>query len=156
VTEAQALEAVDELFAANWPTLSAAIAANPALPSAYTSTGVPYALDNEGIAVTDYFALCTLVHTTRQQITVGQTGTRRTESRGYIMVKLWSPADTGRMNQALLAGCARSIFDGVNVSSPVPGDEPMVVNAGATAELGSDGRWFMQVIKFPFRYYAIV
>lgn len=145
MTEAQAVELMWEQFDNNWPTLSNVAAGAP----------VPRILENEALDQTlDTFAMLTAIHTVSAQITAGAVGSRRVERRGYLSVKVWVKTDSGRKLASQLLDVARTIFECTSISSP-PG-EPITIQAGSTQEVGSDGRWYTAVVKFPFRYYATV
>ena len=60
VTEAQAIEIIAEQFAAQWPTLTAALPGGP----------FPFALKDEALPSSDAFALCTWMGVVRNQITL--------------------------------------------------------------------------------------
>lgn len=137
MTEHQALEAIAEQFATNWPAASG---------------NVTYVLDNNALPTTqDTFALLSVKPVTGQWLTMGTKGTRRVERRGIIMVKCWAPANGGVGASAAMMDAARSVFEGVTLSV---GTDDLVILQGDTQVVGTDGRWYATVAVFPFRYYA--
>jgi hypothetical protein len=138
VTEAAAIELVLAQFATQWAALQPTI---------------PFVLENEAMSAADTFALCTVTHTAGAQISQGNTGNRRVERKGFIFVKLHAPVDVGRRQTSQLADTARTIFECVTLAAS---PEPVTVLAGETIEVGVDGRWYMTMVRFPFRYYAVV
>lgn len=139
MTEAQAIEAIVGQFVAQWTTLQPA---------------TPIDLSNESASAADQFVSVTVTHTGAQQITTGPPGTRRVVRSGYAMVKIWTPGDKGTQLASQLADSARTALECVDI--PVAGAEPITLLAGQTQEIGVDGRWYMSLVRFPFRYYATV
>ncbi len=136
MTEAQAIEAISELVATQW---------------AAVSSGLPIALENEALPTVDSFAALTVRHATSQQITQGATN-RRFVRTGFIFVKLWGPADAGRLGLSTLADGVRAFLESTSIA--VAGQaEPITTLGALTQEAGVDGRWFMLVVQAPFRYY---
>lgn len=133
-------ELVFGTFAAQWPTLSG---------------GVPFALENESLPTTaDTFAQVTIVPTTSLQMTMGHLGIRRVRRNCWIQVKLWGPIDRGSAGLAALGDVVQTIFEMVELPSPVPGDDPvttLAANAGASGA-STDGRWYMGLVRVPMWY----
>ena len=141
MTEAQAIELISAIFAAAWPA---------------EAPGVPLALENEALPSADRFAMLVVTLTTSQQTTQGARRSRRVQRNGWIQVKTWSPANEGRAGAAELADAVRRIFELVDLPSPIAGDEPVRTFAGVTQTIGTDGRWYTQVVRVPFWYVETV
>jgi hypothetical protein len=140
VTEADAIEAIEAAWVAQWPTLQ---------PT------VPFALDNESFTTVSTWARVSVLHTTSIQASHGGLGSRRWERAGNIWVQLFGEVDVGRKALSLLVADVRSIYEGVQLASPIAGDEPVVTGALATRESPTDNRWLMQTCVVPFYYYAL-
>ena len=134
-----AYELIVERFDSQWDTV-----ANPIV-----AAGVPHVYDNEAIPAGDYLASCTIQHTITTPQTTGTVGTRRCERRGNIFVKVWVPSDAGRTVSTKLLDAALGIFEGQSLYS---GSENVTILAGATREIGTDGRWYMATVVLPFYY----
>lgn len=128
-------ELVSSTFAAAWAT---------------AAPGVPLVLENEGIPSGDIQALLTIELTTSQQMTHGTRGARRTQRNGWIQVKLWSPANAGVAGAAALGDAVREILEMVSLPSPIAGDEPVTTQAANSGPSGTDGRWYMTLVRIPF------
>jgi hypothetical protein len=153
VTEAQARELISATFAAAWPTVSG---------------DAPFALDNEVLPSSDTFALCTVMLTTSGTTTQGAPRTRRERTTGWIQVKLWTPAGVGvtRSQDDIAAGvtpratelaeAVKAIFRLKDLPAPVAGQEPLRTGSPVTLTIGTDGRWFLQLVRTPFWYVETV
>jgi len=134
-------ELVSSTFATGWRT------AQP---------GVDFALENEGRRLppvgSDSFALATIILTTSGQMTQGALGNRRVRRDGWIQVKLWTPADTGAAGAAGMADSVRGLLEMVEMPSPNAGDEPVVTAAGSTQPVGTDGRWYLTLVRIPMYF----
>ena len=143
MNEAQAIELISAAFAAQWPAASG---------------HVPFVLENRTLnRVTppvgaDTFAFLTTQHTLSEQRTSGDPGTRYVERAGWIVVKLWGPAGAGRAGTAALAGAVRAIFEMARLDPP-DGSESLDTLASLTTEIGTDGRWYMTMVRTPFSYF---
>ncbi|HEU4727686.1 MAG TPA: hypothetical protein VFT22_07350 [Kofleriaceae bacterium] len=113
---------------------------------------VPLVLENEVLPSSDRFALLTIVPTTSEQTTQGRVGTRRVRRNGWIQVKLWTPANGGSRELAQLGGIAGAILELSSFPSPVAGDEPVTTLAAQSGAGGTDGRWYMGLVRVPFWY----
>lgn len=111
--------------------------------------GIPLVLENEARPSADSFALLTITPTTSAQMTLGRAGIRRTRRDGWIVVKLWGPANAGSAGLAALADTVRGILEMVALPSPVVGEEPVVTFAAHTQPIGEDGRWYMSMVRVP-------
>lgn len=136
MTEAQAIELISATFATGWG------AAQP---------DVPFVLENDPLPSGDAFVQLTTTFTTSQDTTQGPIGTKRVQCNGWIVVKMWTPAGTGRALAAQLATAVRAVFL-APMLSPVPNDEAINAQPGATVTIGTDGRWFMQMIRLPIYF----
>lgn len=134
MTEAQMREVVSSAMVTAWAT---------------AAPGIPLALENEARPSVDSFALLTITPTTSAQMTLGRAGIRRTRRDGWIVVKLWGPANAGSAGLAALADKVRVILEMVALPSPVAGEEPIVTFAGHTQPIGEDGRWSMSMVRVP-------
>jgi hypothetical protein len=135
MTEAQALELIEEQFASAWPTASGSVG---------------FALLNEAATpAPSGFAALSWRHTRSAQITQGVPS--RKERRGIVMVKVWAPANGGGALLATLCDAARTVFECQQL--PLTGDEPVTLEAGLSGEVVIDGNWAMTMVSFPFRYY---
>jgi hypothetical protein len=139
VTEAQAVELISATFAAAWPTASG---------------GVPFALEGEAFAPPppgETFAHLSVLLTEAGggQLTSGEPGTRLVGRGGWIVVKLWGPADQGAAGVRALVEAVRSIFEMQNL---VRAGDPESVDTQATVPtpLATDGRWVMLLARTPF------
>jgi hypothetical protein len=153
VTEAQGRELIAATFAAAWPA---------------ASEGVPFALDNEALPCADTFASCTVTLTTSGTTTQGARGTRRERTSGWIQVKIWTPAGVGvnrspddiavgeAPRAAELAEAVKAIFRMKDLPSPVAAQEPLRTGSPVTLTIGTDGRWFLQLVRTPFWYVETV
>jgi hypothetical protein len=139
VTEAEMREVISAAFVTGWT------AAQPS---------VQFALENELGKLPpvgqENFALLTVAMTSSGQRTKGARGNRRVERQGWAQVKLWTPCDTGAGGAAALAGSVRAILEMVSISGP--GSEPVVTQAAVTQPGGTDGRWYMSLVRIPLSY----
>lgn len=150
MTEAEMRRIVSETFVAGWTA---------------GAPDIPFALENEALPSADKFALLTITLTTAQQTTQGGQGTRRERSGGWVNVKIWTPANTGMVAPAAgdadgqratdLAEIARGVFR-LKTLPGQPGDEGITLQSPVTQTIGTDGRWFMQLVRTPFWYAATV
>jgi hypothetical protein len=139
--EADAVELIVEQFMAQW---------------AIVQPTVPAELANEAATAPDTFVTCTVKHTTSQQLSTGPKGTRIVERKGYVFVKIWTPANKGTLLASQLADSARAALELLDIPQAGPPNNPVTVSEGETQELGTDGRWYMSLVRFPMRYYATV
>ena len=137
MTEAQAIELISATFVAGWTS---------------RRPDVPFALENDALPSADIFVALVVTMTTSRETTQGRSRTKRVQRNGWIQVKTWQPANTGRAGAAALAGQVRGILESVSLPSPLPGDEALTTQAGTTLTIGTDGRWFMQLVRIPFWY----
>ena len=142
MTETQMRELVSATFVAGWG------AAQPL---------VPFALEDEALPSTDEFAVLTIVPTTGMQMTQGRAGTRRVMRRLWIQIKLWSPAGNGAARITELGDAAQNIFELQSLPSPIPGDDPLTIQAAtgikrAGSADATDGRWTMLLVRLPAWY----
>lgn len=140
MTEAQALELISSTFLTAW---------TEAQPL------VPVVLENEALPSVDEFAMLTTAMLGAQQRTHGKRGNRRVKREGWILVKLWSPANAGMQRPAQLADSVRQILEMVSMPSPISGDDPITTQAEVWSRRGSsgegpDGRWYMSLVRIPF------
>ncbi len=135
MTEAQAIELISQRFVTAWPS---------------ASSSTPFALDNEALPSSGTFAQLTIQHTGSRQITMGPAGYRRWERRGVIYIRLWSPKDAGRAAIAALCDAARVTLEGQDLGTI---GDTVTTEAGATREVGPDGRWYMVAVQFDFTFY---
>lgn len=130
-------ELVSATFAAGWP------AAAP---------GVPLLLEDEAAPSGDSFAALTITSTTGTQMTHGRIGNRKVRRQGWIQVKLWGPADEGAAGIAGLSAAVLQLLEMVSLPSVVPGDDPVTTLAAQAGPSGTDGRWFMGLVRIPLWY----
>lgn len=145
MTEVQALELIESTFRAGWTAIEPL---------------VPLILENESFPSSDEFAMLTTAMLGATQRTTGRAGTRKVMREGWIMVKLWSAVDTGMTRPAQLADEVRGILEMQSLPSPIAGDDPVTTKAevwsrrGGASE-GTDGRWYMQLVRVPFYYFEM-
>lgn len=137
MTEAQSIELISATFASRWPLVA---------------PGVPFALENEALPHADSFVLLVVATTTSRTTTQGAKHQRRVQRDGWIEVKTWSPANEGRRGAAVLVDAVRQALELVDLPSPVLDDESVTTFASVTQPLGTDGRWYMQLVRIPFWY----
>lgn len=138
MTEAQAVEAMTQAFITGW---------GAAQPS------VPYTLDNELGATSGEWVRFSITHTTRSQSTMGPSGARRFETRGFMFVQIFTDVNVGRKRVAELADSVRTVLDSKSIS--VSGEEPITTREAATRESPTDGRWSMSTVTVPFDYQSM-
>ena len=136
MTESDAIELIESTFATGWTT------AQP---------DIPFALENDPLPSSDAFVQLTVTLTTSQDTTQGPIGTKRVQYNGWIVVKTWTPAGTGRALASQLADTVRQLFR-PPMPSPVPNDEAINAQPGTTVTIGTDGRWFMQMVRMPMYF----
>lgn len=139
-TEEWARELVAQQFLSRWTSEATAAGFADCAPC----------LEREPRLSIDRFAMAGLLPTTSNQMTQGSHP--RTEYRGYSWIKIWTPACEGQQGGARLADCARRIFNRKQLTSS-PFVEAMIIETGNTSQTAVDGRWFMQAIMFPSRWY---
>lgn len=120
---------------------------------------IPFALENESRPSADAFAQLTIQLTTARQMTQGAIGTRRRQTYGWINVKLWSPANLGVVappiqdgrgpRSADMAAVVAGIFGETTIASP-SGGEPIVTQSPVTQTIGTDGRFYMALVRTQF------
>lgn len=146
-TEAWARELIAAQFLSAWPVeIIGIMTGDPP-----TQVVVPAYLEGETQPSADRFALCSFQPTLSKQTTIG---TRPiTEHRGYAWIKLWTPAvDDGRLVAAKLVDAARRVFNRKQLSSSLY-VSPLILESCSTAQTAVDGKWFMQAVSCPLRYY---
>lgn len=141
MTEAQMREAVKQAFVQPW---------------ADATNDVPLACDNEAMPSADVWAALTITTTTSQQATVGEPGSRLLDQRGWIVVKIAVPVNTGTTLLDSLCEIAKGLTRTRLIPSPVPGDEPIDTFASSTQPGGISNRWFQQLVRTPFRWFETV
>ena len=137
MTEPQMRELISATFAAAW---------------AGAAAGVPLVLENEAMPSGDTFAQLTITPTTSTQATHGRVGRRKVRRRGWIQVKLWGPTNAGAAGLTALGDVAQGILEMVALPSPIAGADPVTTMAANAGPSGEDGRWYMNVLRFPFWY----
>lgn len=131
-------ELVSATFMAGWT------AARPAIPAV---------LEDDPLPAVDTFVQLTITPTTSYQQTVGRLNTRRVSRQGWIVVKIWVPSGTGAASVAAkLVDVARPIFEMVDLPSPIAGDDALVTSAANQQPIGTEGRWYMMLVRTPFIY----
>lgn len=135
MTEAQAIEAIEALFATEWTALDPA---------------VPFTLVNEQFTAAAKWVAVDVKHDSRVQSSQGQAPYRKFECRGTIVVTLYAPVDEGRRTLAQLADDVRVVLEGRNIAT---GGEVVITHGGATAELPTDGAWAKSTVTVAFLYY---
>jgi len=138
VTEAQAVEAIAELWATGW------VALHP--------TDVPFVLDNEQLTAPTTWARVTIVHTAGQQASMGPAGSRRFERRGQIAVQLFGDVNKGRAQLSGLADDVRTVLEAKEL---IVAGQVLWTIAGTTREVNTDQRWAQCLVVVPFRYYHV-
>lgn len=113
---------------------------------------VSYCFEGEPTVAPSHWIRVTVLHSSARQVSAGGTGTRRFERRGNVFVQMFADLERGRRDLGVMADAARSVFEGQRVSV-VGDDEPIVVYAGQTREVETDGRWVRSSVVFPFVYY---
>lgn len=112
---------------------------------------VPYTYTNEdfetdALGALGAWARVTILHTTRQQITMGSSPHRKYECRGNVFVQLFAPAgQEGSLLLSSLADDARTALEGLRLLD-------CVLHEGRTEEGAEDGVRTMVSVIFPFRY----
>ena len=144
VTEAEAVEAIQEWWESGWESL------HPSDPN--DPQHIPYAYEAEDFGAVAAFATVTIVNTVRQQTTSGPVGSRRFEQRGYIAVQLFTGKGEGVFDIVSLADDVRAVFEG---KALVVGDQEIALFEGASGGTTTDARWSMKLVTIPFWYQAI-
>lgn len=137
MTEDQVCELLAATWVTSWPTVS---------------QFVPFALQNEAFALptTGDFATFGLRMTASRQGTSGEVGTRAVNRDGWILVKLWTPTNTGTARINALKGFVRSVFELKSLGPST--DDPVTIYAGTPTIVGTDGRWYMELMQLPFTW----
>lgn len=131
-------ELVSATFLAGWE------AARPAIPAV---------LEDDQLPAADTFVQLTITPTTSSQQTAGRRATRRVERQGWAVVKMWVPALSGAASVAAdLVGTVRAILELVDLPSPIAGDDSLSTAASNQQSVGTDGRWYMLLVRTPFTY----
>lgn len=144
-SEAWARELCAQQFLTAWPVESALVIVD-GLPLA-----VPAYLEGETQPSANRFAVCSFQPTTSKQATQGQHAL--IEYRGYAWIKIWTPAtDEGRLVASKLADAARRVYTRKQLSSS-PYIAPLQLETGGVTQTAIDGRWYMQAIATPLRWY---
>lgn len=142
MNERQAIEAIYGRWESAWQAIHPAIASDPAF--------VPYTFRNEAftpdqLGVLGSWARVSVIHTSAEQITFGDVGTRKFERRGSVFVQLFAPIGSGVGKLADLAHDVRGALEGRRL-----GD--LNLKAARTVEVPEDGRWAMSTVVVEFRY----
>lgn len=141
-TEAWARELVAQQFMTAWPIESLA-----ALGAA-----VPCSLEGETVDGGDRFADCWFQQLAERQLTLGDHPL--IEYSGLVYIRIWTPnGDEGRLDASKLADAARRVFTRKQLSTS-PVDESVVIRTASAPQSRVDGRWYMQMLSWPFRYHA--
>lgn len=138
MTEAQAVELIAETWLAQWPAASG---------------NVPFAFDGEAFTPPepgDTFAHLSVLSTEAGggQLTSGEVGTRLVGRGGWIVVKLWWPADRGVAGLRTLVEAVRTVFEMRTLSSG--SGDGVDTQASVPQSGGTDGRWIMMLVRTPF------
>lgn len=114
----------------------------------------PLAIDNEpeDMPSSGNFAALTITTTTSQQRTQGAPGTRRVKRNAWATVKLWVPAGERTAGMAVLVQLVRSLLEMVDIASPIAGEEAITTLAASGLPVGTDGRWYIELVRVPFWY----
>ena len=144
MTEAQALEAIEEFWEAGWELL------HPEDPN--DPDHVPFTLGNEAATGVALWARVTILHSTRVQTTIGPPGTRRYEVRGRVAVQLFADVDHGDKPLAELADDVRTVLQGKAIAV---GSENINLFEAATTPNDTDGRWNQCTVSTAFLYQAL-
>lgn len=139
MTEAQAVEAMLELWNAGW--------------TAKHPSDAPSTFDNEAFTAPAIGAWVrvTIVHTVRRQASMGPKGARRFMSQGRIGIQIFVPSNKGTALAATLADDVRAILEETETDV---GGLPLNIFDGSTTGNSTDGRWLMRVVVFPFTYWS--
>ncbi len=92
------------------------------------------------------------MHLLPRQLTQGRSA--RVQRNGLIWVKSWTPAGSGTKARAQLADAARHVFERQQLGPALT--ERMTIGVGRSQEGGTDGRWMISAVSFPFSYVATV
>lgn len=141
MTEPEAVEAIEAMFAAAW---------EMAEPT------VPLALINEPLPSTDERAQLSVQRGPSMQRTTGGVGIRRVERPGWIVVKLWAKVggEQCAARLAQLVQAARGILEMVDIPGPAGGNnEPVSTLADVGAPVVTDGRWISTAVRVPMSWY---
>jgi hypothetical protein len=128
VTEAQAVEAILEAFNTGW------VAKHP---------DIPVVFDDESFNAPDTWCRLTIVHSVREQMSMGPAGSRRWRHRGNIAAQIFTPVNIGRQLRSQLADDVRSILEGISI---VIGNDQIATQSGSTRENKTDGRWAQSTV----------
>lgn len=138
MTEAQAVEAILEAWKPAWALLH---------PS-----DCPVVYDNTTLTAPTTWGRLTIVHTVRNQISMGPKGSRRFQSKGRIAVQLFGDVNRGRAQVSGLADDVRAVLESIAL---VVTGQPLCTYGATTNEQKTDGRWFSSLVLVPFDYYDI-
>lgn len=133
MTEAEAIEAIQQRFIDGWTAIHPADPEDP--------DHVPFTFSGEVFDSSDTWVRLSVNHSTRNQMTAGATA--RFDSRGNIMVQLFGSIDIGATQLAELAEDVRTVLEGIRL-------QDIVIRAGASRPAGTDGRWEMKIVTLPF------
>lgn len=142
MTEREAIEAILETWESGWETLHPVATTDPACVP-WTTTNEDFQADQLGAL--GAWARVSIIHTTADQVTMGDVGTRKFDRRGNVYVQLFAPVGSGVGLLADLAGDVRSVLEGVRLSG-------LTLHAGRTQEGAEDSRWAMHTVVIGFRY----
>lgn len=135
MTEAQAKEAISSAWLAAW---------------AVASPGAPVALGNELAtppAGAGLFSALSFGQLVEKQLTMGPVGSRRFETRGTVMVRLFGPLEQGEKQLADLALAVRAAL----ASQTIAG-HPLIGSAASSVS-AKQGSWWTNTVTVPFRFY---
>ena len=138
MTESQAVEALWERGASQWP-------------SATGLAAETLVLENESRPESGTFAQLSLGAVDDQPLTAGAAGSRKTEVRALLMLKIWTPVNQGRGALSTLADAARSIFSGQVLTV---GGSDLVILTGSMRSTATDGGFYMGLVTWPVRWYS--
>lgn len=135
---AEVREAVYETFVAAW------VVANPS---------IPYGFDNEKFEkpVGTPWIRLSIRHKTSQQESLGGVGNRRFFRTADIYVQIFGPLDTGTKDCDDLAQSARTILEGIRITSA--GD--VWITAANVRELGPADGWCQVLVTAGLNYTEI-
>lgn len=137
MTERESYEAILTQFESVWDVLHPPVSSDPDY--------APYAYDNEIFESVERWVRLSVRHTVSRQTTMGSAPNRRFEREGVVFVQVFALPNVGRGALADLAADVRTALEGQRLSG-------LVLHAGSTQEVSTDGVWAMLVVSIPFRY----
>lgn len=129
-TLSEAREAIYQRWATNWGSTSA------------------YCFENQGSSLQEGrtpWAMVFVRHNVSSQQTLGPTGYRRFRRFGSIYVQINTLIDTGLKANDDLAYQAKAVFEGTSFSG-------LACTDSTVREVGSDGKWYTQLVEVDFDY----